>query len=711
MNNSNLLGRFFKYGMMVIILNLVIITVILCVAYPAFSDPRLLVFFLVMVAACFVLLSLYYYTMVRKILLLVKDLEKNREALKKELDAGPRKTMAANIFTVVLFYIPTIPVMYFAFGYTNLYTHAFIFFLSVFVILFLGYNSMGVWYTRTYPLGRFGIPVAVQGLGSKIISLVFPTVLVAMAVISIMIYLAGSATIRDAVNARVSDSLDNVAAIALMRGTIEGVEPPPVFAEYGGTLFITDGSGAVKSGGGAAAGASIAALIEKGNQPAALFETTRESLANPGGFEGIPFEGVFNGRTSRFFSRSIGSTGNYAIGIFDDEALYRDFYRAVFIQALVLFLINLGVGFLVYRRLFTTARSIRQIIPALTRASQGDLSEEIKIVKTRDILEDFTRTFVGFKNLVRDFVENTRELAQTLEGEAESIAGSGGSIKALASQSAEMLGRSTRGLDSIAGEFARIARDAGIQNTNISRLDTSVNKLNDSMRLLAKDAQNVINSMGNVEAGASSSTELVRTAFEGMKRTEDLYQGIFNIIQLISEIADQVNLLSLNASIEAARAGEYGRGFAVVAEEISKLADRTGANVKEITQLITSGKTEVETNMDIITGVRDSYEAIVNNIEMTGLMITGFIDMITKRGDEINSIKGAISSVKEFAQALSESTEVEKEHTESLFKDITIVNTGAGEFVTQSGVLAGSSEKLKEMAHSLLEKLRQFKLE
>ncbi len=336
---------------------------------------------------------------------------------------------------------------------------------------------------------------------------------------------------------------------------------------------------------------------------------------------------------------------------------------------------------------------------------------DIKLVKTRDIIEDFTRTFVGFKNTVRDFVISARELAETLLAEAESISGSGNRIKTLSSQNASTLSDSTKALDDISGAFSDIAGDSERQNTNIANLEKSMNTLNDSMSLLAKDAGNIIMSMGKVESGAMESSGLVRTAFEGMKKTEDLYQGIFNIIQLISEIADQVNLLSLNASIEAARAGEYGRGFAVVAQEISKLADRTGANVKEITNLITSGNEEIQRNMEVITHVRDSYESIVQNIEMTGLMITGFIDMITQRVDEIGSIKRTLSEVSDFSSTLSESTDRERKTTQAVFQSVERVNRDIMEFVDQSDQLAGSSETLKDKSQSLLEKLRQFKLQ
>ncbi len=711
MEVKDLLRRFLKYGSMAIIFNLIVTLIILSIAFPAFSDLRLLAFFAMMTVVCFILIILYYITMVRKILDYIADISKNMEALRREFATAPRRTMAANVVIIFLFYLPSIPAMYYLFGYTNIYYHFFVFFTSVFIFLFLGYYSMGIWYTRTYPLGRFGIPIAVQGLGSKIINLVFPTILLASAMITVMLYFIGSTTVKSAAEARINDALAGITASMNRGADRTSFEIPPAFSEYGGVLFITDGNGVLQTAaGGFESGTSLPDSLVRGNQAVYLFRSTRESLRNPGGMEGEVFPGVFNGRKAVFFTRGLGSTGAFALGVFDDEKIYGKFYLTIFLEALGLFIINMVMGFLVYRRLLKTARSIRQIIPALTRASQGDLSEDISIVKTRDILEDFTRTFISFKDIVRDFVEKARELAQMLNDEAESISESGNRIRVLSAQNAKLLSESTRGLEGIAGAFTEIAQNSGIQDTNISGLDNAVTKLNDSMQMLAKDAGNVINSMGTVEEGAMSSTELVRRAYSGMKKAEELYRGIFNIIQLISEIADQVNLLSLNASIEAARAGEYGRGFAVVAEEISKLADRTGANVKEITHLITGGNDEIEKNMEIITKVRDSYDSIVSNIEMTGFMITGFIDMITKRVDEIKIIRGTIASVKDFAGALSESTEKEKETTQIMFQSIDRVNRDAGEFAVRSEALTGSSEQLKVMAQSLLEKLQLFKL-
>lgn len=457
-------------------------------------------------------------------------------------------------------------------------------------------------------------------------------------------------------------------------------------------------------------GTSLSHIIRKGNQADFLYEKTRDALANPGGTAGNIVYGVFEGHTAVIFIEHIRSIDSYAIALFYEESLYRQFYQTIFFESMILFFINLLIGAVVYRKLLKTARSLGRIIPALAKAAKGDLSEDIKLEKTRDILEDFTRTFNNFKKLVTDFVSSARDLASMLLAEAESISESGLQIKKLAEQNAEILGKTTDGLKRIAEAFTDIAEKSGIQHSNISQLDATISYINQAIQVLAEDAQRVITSMKQVEEGAISGTELVREAYDHMNKTDELYRGVFNIIQMISEIADQVNLLSLNASIEAARAGEYGRGFAVVAEEISKLADRTGANVKEITTLINAGNDEIQKNIQIIAHLRNSYESIVDSIETTGITISGFIDMIGKHGDDIKKTHVQIESIKEFAKNLSDSTRNEKESTICMFENITNVNKNADEFVSHSSALAGSSDQLKQMAHSLLEKLQFFKL-
>lgn len=238
MDEKALYRQFFKYGGMVITFNLTLTFIILSIAYPMFSDRRLLVFFLIAMILCFVLINLYYYMMLRKVIIPLRDMSKNFAIIHTQFKLAAQRTFIASILTIILLYFPAVPCMYFLFGYTNLYFHAFVFFINIFVFLYLGYNSQGVWYTRTYPLGRFGIPIAIQGLGSKIISLVFPTILLASVFISSMLYFVGQITIREGINARVRDNLKTTIQISELRGSLENIELPPVFSEYKGTPFF-----------------------------------------------------------------------------------------------------------------------------------------------------------------------------------------------------------------------------------------------------------------------------------------------------------------------------------------------------------------------------------------------------------------------------------------------------------------------------------------
>lgn len=250
----------------------------------------------------------------------------------------------------------------------------------------------------------------------------------------------------------------------------------------------------------------------------------------------------------------------------------------------------------------------------------------------------------------------------------------------------------------------------GVQKEKTNRLEATINIFNQSMNEVSYRANDVMESMKKVMQSAEASRAQVKSTIEGIRNIENFYQSINDVIQIISDIADRVNLLSLNASIEAARAGEHGRGFAVVAEEISKLADGTATNVKQITDLINEGNLEVNRNRDMVMEMKGSFGLIMENITSTGATLGEFNKMIQARVNDITGIKQEITSINEFAENLSESTDREKENTLSVSEAIEKVNTGSRDFVEKSAKLAESSSQLNEIAASLSEILQRFML-
>jgi len=705
--------NFILYGLLDISRAAGVLFFILFIAYPLLSDWKLFVWIFLLTILGFVIPYLMYLRDVSKIMDLLPAF-KEPENYKKLSALFP--LTAGHIFytrftALILMVIPAFFIMYFFLGYTNFYYHFFIFFICVFTILQVTYNSYTIWYKRTYPLGRMGIPTDVQNLRSRIVTLVLPAVLLASVCISVMIYLVNGKIIKDEIDKMILFSLESVRSGDYQALDLSKIITAKHIEMNNASVFILESNGEIVffdskqnyTG-------KMKDAIERGKQPEYLFRRTVNYFSTLKTKETDKFEGVFNGNRSVYFIGKIAENGQYAVMVFDDLVIYKTFYLSILIETLILFLINFIIWFVVNRRLLAISRPMDEALPAIISASKGDLTQSITLHKSRDVIEDFTRFFTTFTNNVRSFMKNAGELSETLLKLSESIAQTGTYIKKSSSSHAGLLLESTDIVKGISKSFSGITTDSEKHNANISSLENMIDQLNKSMSEVSGSAGNVIRSMKLVEESAGNGASLVQNTFEGMQNIETVYGGMLNVIEIISDISEKVNLLSLNASIEAARAGDAGRGFAVVADEISKLADNTNSSVKEITNLIHQGDIEIKRDKDMVVDMQSSFGLITKNIEQTGAMIKGFIDMIEARVNDIHKIKNDISVISVFYKELNQSTGVQNKNALVVTETIDQVNAGAQDFVKRSETLSDTSEELRKMAASLTETLRMFKI-
>ena len=711
MDPKSLVRQFQKYGSAVIIFNGIVFTIIFALAFPLLSDTRLLLSYIIFFLVSFTGIFVYYMYKVKSIITMAeKEDEETRNNLRKNFSDGARLTMYANIIYLVMIYIPLFVLMYFKYGYTNLYYHFYVFFVCVFVFLFLGFNSTVVWYKRTYPLGKFGIAVAVQRLRSKIISVVLPIILLTSVLILVAFFLIQSRTVTGAIDVRLADSFSYIE-------TGQGKEDnnslfiPAAVKDYNGTFILLDQNGIIQqSNNSDYTGKEVGSIIEQGKQPDFLYERTVRQLETIKGSNRNKIEGVFEGNKSVFFINHEKEQQGTMLFIFDDAILYKNMYRSTFYATIIMFLINIIIRYVVNLRLISLSRSIDMAMPALQSYINGDLTADLKMVKSRDVMEDFIRQFTSFKDVVASFIQQSQDMADRVTSFSESIAESGSAINTSSSRQAELLDESSTLINEISDAFSTIAVDSAHENKNIQDLQSRIRQLNDAMNMLNQDAQKVNNSFDFVENSAGDGARMVKTSSEGFQRVAEHYQNILNVIQLISDIAEQVNLLSLNASIEAARAGDHGKGFAVVAEEISKLADRTGQSVKDITSLINEGNEEIKENMQNIDSMKSAFDSIMQNIENSAEIINGFIHTITARVEDFSVINQNITGISDFSDDLSKSTGEQSQNALKVTETIKTVNEEAGHFVERARHLSESADELRSMALSLNQALEKFRV-
>jgi methyl-accepting chemotaxis protein len=171
---------------------------------------------------------------------------------------------------------------------------------------------------------------------------------------------------------------------------------------------------------------------------------------------------------------------------------------------------------------------------------------------------------------------------------------------------------------------------------------------------------------------------------------------IGEIVSVIDDIADQTNLLALNAAIEAARAGEQGRGFAVVADEVRKLAERTTKATKEIAQMIKKIQTDTE-------GAVESMEQGTKEVE-SGIYLAD------KAGESLKDIVSISQKVTDMVSQIAVASEQQSSASEQISKNVEAISAVTSETASGTQQVARAAEDLNRLTENLQELVGQFKV-
>ena len=229
------------------------------------------------------------------------------------------------------------------------------------------------------------------------------------------------------------------------------------------------------------------------------------------------------------------------------------------------------------------------------------------------------------------------------------------------------------------------------------------------------------NASKDIQNTTEEGMEIVNELYEITEKNKEVFEIIFNIIKKINEnaskieeasnliagIADQTNLLSLNAAIEAARAGESGRGFAVVAEEIRKLADKSSDSVKFINEMLADlqsnsshaenesnyVKSAVDTQANKVNETKYKYESIVDAIKTINSEINDIDNISKTMNNNCNNVVGIVSNLSAGAEENAATVEETAASSENISKSTQLIKDASNSVTVQSKELKNIIEE------------------
>lgn len=381
----------------------------------------------------------------------------------------------------------------------------------------------------------------------------------------------------------------------------------------------------------------------------------------------------------------------------------------IIVISIIFVLIAAVVGFIVINRICSLINRTGNLLSGL---SEGDLTIQIdeKLMARRDELGVMSRS-------LQVLIDQLKGVISDIMGLSDELSESSNDLKDFASSTNSAADEISRAVEDMSQGSVSQAEDVENATVQVSEMGTSIEQIVDEINTLhnnsekmgkAKDDSEKI--VSELAASSDQTFDAVKRIEKQVKLTDESVTQIQQAVALITSIAEETNLLSLNASIEAARAGEAGKGFAVVASQIQKLAEESNSSASSIADVIetlsfeSKNTVDAMNNMhDIITEQQVKLAETERGFKEVGVGIQSSIEQIEEIRSDSEKVDEARSKITDIIQNLSAISEQNAAATEETSASMQELNS-------TMAILAEKSEQLGNVAVKMSDDLKFFKV-
>lgn len=357
---------------------------------------------------------------------------------------------------------------------------------------------------------------------------------------------------------------------------------------------------------------------------------------------------------------------------------------------------------LIERVTHVVIRPVKEMTRVITSMASGDFTVSMK-VRGNDEIAVMGRSVEHFIASMKEMIRQMGHVSDCLEKQAGSSKNVSGEMNSAANIQSQSMTELNATVDQLSVSVNEIAQNATQLAGVVADTKEDSDKVEDKMRTTVEvsekgkaDMESVGNALHNIEIS-------IHNLEEAVDKVGTASGEIVDIIKLIGDIAEETNLLSLNASIEAARAGEAGRGFAVVASQIGVLAKNSADSVAHITSLINeinglvddavkqagSSASDIESSADLIHTAVDTFDQIFQNIQETSHLIESVVE-------KINQVDQVATNVAAISEEQAASSDEILATSESMLQQAKSISKNSEQVEAEAGNLAESADQLAD---------------